>query len=370
IKQEDLLNSSKIYSYMLNKLELLKIDLMAHGMGVSERAKQDLTQDGKIPLSLFEYATTSGIPLRIQDSDIYVNSPFAEDFCKGANWQLDSRDREFFIVKGGEEQRVEPVSLPSYFNTRWSQFAMSHTDRVRISPIAGCSFSCEFCDLSRTPEYQKKSVENLIESVRVALNDPVLPARHVLISGGNPKPQDESYMDEVYERVTKAFDVPVDIMMVTRRDVSYVDKLYSWGVNELSVNLELFNPQIADRMIVGKNKIGREGYFRFLERAVEVYGRNKVRSILLVGLEPLEDTLRGVEALAQRGVSPVLSPFRPSPKTPLAHLSPPTAQQLAEVYEKSREIAEKHKVKLGPSCIPCHHNTLTFPDGSDFYKYS
>jgi hypothetical protein len=361
---------------MLSKLELLKIDLMTHGMGVSERAKQNLTQDGKIPLSLFEYATTSGIPIKIQGSDIYVNSPFAEEFCQDANWQLDSRDGEFFIARDGEEQRVEPIPLPSYFDQKnprgqeWGWFAMSHTDRVRISPIAGCSFACQFCDLSRTYEYQKKSVDDLIESVQVALSDPVLPARHVLISGGNPKPQDESYMDEVYEGVTNAFDVPVDIMMVPRRDVGYVDKLYSWGVNELSVNLELFNPQIADRMVVGKNKIGREGYFRFLERAVEVYGRNKVRSILLVGLEPLEDTLRGVEALAQRGVSPVLSPFRPSPKTPLAHLSPPTTQQLAEVYERSREITEKHGIKLGPSCIPCHHNTLTFPDGSDFYKYT
>jgi len=355
---------------MLNELELLKIDLMANGMRVSERAKQSLTNGGQIPLSLFEYATTSGIPLKFQNSDIYVNSPFAEDFCHSANWQLDSKDGEFFVVRNDKEQRVEPIPLPQYFDTPWSQFAMTHTDRVRISPIAGCSFACQFCDLSKTHAYQKKKVGDLIESVKVALNDSILPARHILISGGNPKPEDERYMDEIYERITKAFDVPVDIMMVPRRDIGYVDRLYSWGVNELSINLELFNPQIADEMIVGKNRIGREGHFRFLERAVGVYGKNKVRSILLAGLEPLEDTLRGVEALAERGVSPVLSPFRPSPKTPLANLSPPTAQQLAEVYERSREITKRHGVKLGPSCIPCQHNTLTFPDGSDFYRYT
>jgi len=354
---------------MLSKLELIKIDLMTHGMHISERAKQNLTRQGKVPLSLFEYATTSGIPLKFKNSDIYVNSPFAEDFCKDTKWQLDYDEKEFFIRNNSEEIIVEAIPLPSYFNTPWSRFTMTHIDRVRISPIMGCSFACQFCDFSRTHKYQKEKVDDLIKSIQIAINDPVLPARHILISGGNPEPEDEPYMDEVYEKITKTFDVPVDIMMVPRRDVNYVDKLYSWGVNELSINLEIFNPQIAQKIIVGKNKLGREEYFKFLERAVAVYGKNNVRSILLVGLEPIEDTLKGVEALAQRGVSPVLSPFRPSPKTPLAHLSPPTSHQLAEVYEKSKEIAGKYGIKLGPKCIPCHHNTLTFPDGSSFYKY-
>lgn len=361
---------------MLNKKERLKIELLANGIKISKTAREKLSKNGQIPLSLFEYATTSGIPLiissnsRERERDIYVNAPFAEDFCQETDWTLDSRKGDFFVSRKSEEHQVIPIPLPNYFSTEWSRFAMSHTDRVRISPIAGCSFSCQFCDLSRTHKYQKKSIEDLIESIRVALSDSVLPARHILISGGNPKPEDECYMDEVYERTAKAFSFPVDIMMVPRKDIAYVDRLYSWGVNELSINLELFNQKIADRMIAGKNRIGQKGYFRFLERAVEIYSRNRVRSILLVGLEPIEDTLKGVEALAEIGVSPVLSPFRPSPKTPLAHLSPPTAKQLIEVYEKSREITERYGIKLGPSCIPCQHNTLTFPDGSDFYKYS
>ena len=177
-------------------------------------------------------------------------------------------------------------------------------------------------------------------------------------------------MDEVYKEVARAVEMPVDVMMVARPNVDCVDKLRSWGMNELSIKLELWNEQIAREMMVGKNHVGREHDLRFLERAVGVFGRGKVSSILLVGLEPLEDTLKGIEALARIGVSPVLSPFRPSPKTPLANLSPPTAEQMADVYEQSRAIAEKYGVKLGPSCIPCQHNTLTFPDGSGFYKYS
>ena len=33
-------------------------------------------------------------------------------------------------------------------------------------------------------------------------------------------------------------------------------------------------------------------------------------------------------------------------------------------------IVERYGVKLGPRCIPCQHNTLTFPDDSGAYYYS
>lgn len=361
---------------MLSKLELLKIDLLANGMKVSERAKNELSRDGQLPLSLFEYATTSGIPLRFSGTDIFVNAPFAEDFCKTANQILDYNGENYLIKDYIKSQNVEPIPLPAYFDKKnkngqlYSWFAMTHTDRVRISPIAGCSYSCQFCDSSRTFKYQKKSLPDLLDSIRVAINDSALPAKHVLISGGTPKPEDWSYMDKVYRETAKAFDIPIDVMMVPRPDLDYVNKIHGWGINELSINLEVYNQEIARKIIIEKNIVGRDHYFKFLERAVEVFGKNRVRSILLVGLEPLESTLKGIESLAKLGVSPVLSPFRPSPKTPFIHLSPPTTQQLIEVYEKSKKITEKYDVKLGPSCIPCHHNTLTFPDGSKFYKYS
>lgn len=349
---------------------------MAEGMKITKKASRAITKNGKLPLSLFEYATTDGIPLKFKKEDIFINSPFAEDFCKKSKLVLDFNGKEFFIKDSGKLTLVEPIPLPSYFNKKnkngvlYSWFAMTHTDRVRISPIAGCSFACKFCDSSRTLKYQKKNVNDLIESIEVAIKDPVLPAKHILISGGTPFPQDWSYMDEVYEKITKTFNIPVDIMMVPRPDIKYIDKLYSWGVHELSINLEIFNESIAKKMIVGKNAVGRGHYIKFLKRAVKVFGKNNVRSLLLVGLEPIKDTLKGVKLLAKIGVSPILSPFRPSLNTPLKNSAPPSSETLKTVWEESFKITKKYGVKLGTKCIPCHHNTLSFPDGSKFYYYS
>jgi hypothetical protein len=40
----------------------------------------------------------------------------------------------------------------------------------------------------------------------------------------------------------------------------------------------------------------------------------------------------------------------------------PTASFLEEAYLGAREITQRRGVLLGPSCIPCAHNTLTLPD--------
>ena len=80
-------------------------------------------------------------------------------------------------------------------------------------------------------------------------------------------------------------------------------------------------------------------------------------------------TLDGVRFLAELGCDPVLSPFRPAKGTDLANEAPPSAAFMEEAYLAAREIATAHGVELGPRCIPCQHNTITFPEG-DAYYYS
>jgi len=39
---------------------------------------------------------------------------------------------------------------------------------------------------------------------------------------------------------------------------------------------------------------------------------------------------------------------------------PPSAEELLDVYLRARDICGELDVPLGPRCIPCSHNTLTF----------
>jgi biotin synthase-like enzyme len=210
----------------------------------------------------------------------------------------------------------------------------------------------------------------LLEALAIARQDTNLPVKHAIISGGTPVPRDYAYYDEVCERVIKNTDIPVDVMMWPRPD-DIIDRLADWGIHGYALNLEVYDEKIARRLTPQKRQYGRGLFVRGIERALQRTGGNgRVRSLILVGLEPIEKTLEGVKFLAQLGCDPALSPFRPAPGTSLEDVRPPSPEVLEHVYLESLEIVERYGVKLGPRCIPCQHNTLTFPDGSQAYYYS
>jgi radical SAM family protein len=363
---------------MLTPVQQLKLALFTDGMVVTPEARRQISGEGEnaSPLTLADYASTSGISMELEGR-IWVNAPiqdFNPNFVRAPPHQLDFEDGQFWVRSGDLRVRARPVPVPTYhdqvnaWGDLYTSFAITHTDRVRISPIEGCAIACQFCDLPYRYRYRKKTVEALVDSVDRAANDPLLPARHVLISGGTPSEEDYGYLNEVYAAVAAAFPhLAVDVMMVPMPGLLDLEELKAAGIHGLSINLEMFGDEGSRRIMPPKAKLGKRYWFDFIGHAVEVFGSGRVRSLILVGLEPLEDTLRGVDALAAVGCDPVLSPFRPDPHTPLRNMKPPTVELLAEAYERSLEIVERHGVKLGPRCIPCHHNTLTFPDESGEY---
>jgi len=366
---------------MLTPAQRLKLQLLTGGVSVTPAAREALSgAGGTLPLTLADYASTSGIALELH-RDIWVNAPirdFNPNFVGDSPHCLDLSGSGFIVRSGALEVRANPLPVPAFASQTdpegrpYSSYGITHTDRIRISPIEGCPGRCKFCDLTVKYAYRTKPVEGLVKTVALALNDPVLPAKHVMISGGAPRLEDFTYLNDAYHAIVTRFpSVPVDIMMLPLPGLLDLQALFDLGVNALAINLELYDEEIARSLMPLKGSMSRRYWLDFLERAAEVFGPGRVRSLLMVGLEPLEQTLRGVEALAQRGCEPVLSPFRPDPSTELKDRPPPTAGLLAEAYERSVEIAGRYGQKLGPRCIPCHHNTVTFPDGSDYYlRYS
>jgi hypothetical protein len=363
----------------LSRLAKLKLEIWSRGIQVSADARSQLSRQGRNPVTLADYASTSGIPLRLGD-DIWVNAPIREcnsNFVpENAPFILDFDLSARFVLRGlGFAEYVLPAFVPDYYCERneigvpYTSFGLTHTDRVRVNPIGGCALACKFCDIPYRLKYRKENLHDLLRTTELALTDPVQPAYHILLSGGTPAVEDYKWLKTVYQAFTNHFaeNVPIDIMMTPNPGLLDPHELKYIGIDGVFPNLELWNERSRRHFMLGKYNIGRDSYLRFISSAVPVFGRGKVRSLILVGLEPLEDTLRAVEAVSERGADPILSPFRPSPLSPLHGNFPPLPQFLREAYLRSREIVEKYGVKLGPRCIPCQHNTLTFPDGSTDY---
>lgn len=370
-------------SDQLGRAEQTKFALFFGGIEITSEAEAFVMRPfGERPLTLADYASTSGVSLALE-GDVWVNAPIAAfnpNFVFEPRHQLRVEGEQLFVADKckGYEIAAQFVPVPAYHNERnaegelFTNYVHTHTDRARISPIQGCSMRCRFCDIPYEfkGRYMPKAVERLIEAAARAIADPIQPASHLLISGGTPAPRDHDYLKHLYRSVITAFPgTEVDIMMVPLPGVLDLDDLIDAGVRELSLNIEIWDRDIARQLMPEKFAQGLPFYLDFIAEAVDRLGPGRVRSILMVGLEPAERTLEAVEALASVGCLPVLSPFRPDPITDLATLPPPSEEFMTQVFLEARERAARYSLKLGPGCIPCSHNTMTLADGSDDYHY-
>jgi hypothetical protein len=356
----------------------LKLYALSRGITISRGAQREWLDRYGGPMTLAEYASTSGVCLRTAEG-IYINAPYLEEFTTGTEAHLDF-DEEFVLSLGSISRPVEVLPVPAYHNTTYvdgdiaypyTNLGVTHTDRCRISPIEGCAWRCTFCDLPYEQRYRMKPKEELLEVVRIAVKDELTPARHVLVSGGTPRRRDEPWIDEIYAYIAQNSPVPVDVMMPARDDLGYPAWLKDVGVNMLSVNLEISNEERARLITPNKARLGRDHYLRYTEAAVKAFGIGFVQSLMVFGsaIEPVSETIRGVQDLVDRGCIPVLSPFRPESNTPLGTAPPATYDEMLQVYEATVDICRRSGTGLmpGPRCIPCHHNTVAFPDDSGFY---
>lgn len=351
-----------------DSLRNLKISCLSNGIHVHPEAREHLTEGEARPLTFQEYATTGGVTLELPHG-IWVNAPVDDWFCDpDAELLLDDAGEPVVHFQGAEyPARVLP--LPGYLGEEddegrvVSEAVFSHADRARLSPITGCTHACKFCDLAGM-EFQTRDPDFLVDCLRTAQEDPNFEIDHVLVSGGTPSEIHHDYFDGVVEAVTSAADIPVDVMMTPRQDLTFVDDFVDWGVHGFSFNIELYGEEAAKKIVPKKRALGLDTYADAIERAVDRTGGEpgRVRSLIIAGLEPKEKTLDGVEFLARHGADPTLSPFRPAPGTDLAEHPPPSEELLRDVYRRSLDIVDDYDVVLGPRCIPCQHNTLTFPD--------
>jgi hypothetical protein len=362
---------------MLSRAAGLKFRLLAEGVGLSPSAQAYIdARNGSRAMTPADYASTSGIILCLEDQE-WVNAPitlYNSNFVENPSLLLDVEDDHLVVLGCGAPLPVQFWLPPAYHDTLndagepLNSYAFTHGDRVRISPVEGCAMACQFCNLPYDFAYRTKRVEGLVESVEVALSDAVQPAGHILISGGTPRREDFDYLHECYEAVLTAFpEVPADIMMVPLPGLLDVPELVRLGVTELSINIEIFDSALSRRIMRAKSDLGQREYLDFIEGAADALGPGRVRSMLLVGVEPVESTLKGVAAIAAAGGVPVLSPFRPDPGTPMRDHVLSSAAELSEVYLRAVDIAGEHGTVLGPRCGPCSHNTITLvgAEGAD-----
>lgn len=346
----------------MNQSLMLKANLLEKGINVSKDAKELLDTKSKIWL-MDDYITASGVSMQFEEQ--YVTTRADSE----SNIFLIVKDGDFYIKDKDNEIKASVIIPPEYMEDKIviggktiTNYVNTYTDRIRIQPMCGCKNHCKFCN-ARDYGYSFNEIKDIDEAFQIALKQSN--ARHAFISTNNVKDV------EGFEKLTKVFEyfaakypeMGLDIMTSPRGFTSYTDSsqykpylqhLKNIGIHGIAVNMELNDPEKLKFYCPEKAEIGQERYLKFIEDAVEVFGVNYVRSAFIVGLEPLEETLKGVEKLAQRGCIPVLSPLYPYGEAQ----GDTSAKTFYEAKTKSEEICKKYGIKMGPLCNACAHNSI------------
>lgn len=363
----------------------LKFELLSKGIRISEKIEKKNNSSGDIIRT--RSGASGGLNI-VLPREIYVNVPVNESFATGTNLILDLQDDKFMVFRDDNPlAEIKIQSLPEYYNYSTGNGIplsmigqMCSNDRFCYGMTgAYCRFwkadlRCKYCSigLNNKQDASGKTIDNFIEALSYAVEDPLIPAKHILIGGGTPMSEDMGAVlaSDLCRAVKDNFDLSCYVMISAPLDNKYIDMLKNSGADELGMNIEFYSDDAWKRFIPGKKQyIGKKRYFEALEYAVSIFGPINTRSLLIVGLEDPEYSIAGVEFLASLGVMPILSPFRPLNGTELENETGFDYLMNWDIYIEALKVTSSYGIPIGPTCISCQNNVLALPIPNAGYRH-
>ena len=402
----DLFNQSpkEIRKYLL----FLKIALLTQGVVIRDDAKSVITDGGGL-----RPATNNAIDLKLtlssespfvgrKEKYLIINAPTDISFVEFSPFEISLNEKsELILTYYGEklpglklcvypldpvsviEQRGNDGSLRYVDRTTttgipYKEIAFLSTDRLRVHLSNSCIFKkndengnylgCTFCNIA--PSMGTLNLNDIEEVVKeYCERSAKIGLTHFLVGGQTAPDDQQNKIIEIIKIIRKyARFAPIYAMVIPYSEKTILS-MYKAGLNELSLNIEVFNDDIARKLMPGKRRVKYVDYLMRLKYATKLFGRRgNVRSMVIVGLEPYQSKdaktkgfIDGIREFAEAGIQPILSVFRPLPATPLSDLQAPPMLYLAKIFDEVQKICKEHGLHAGPNCVNCQNNTLALP---------
>src|SRR5204862_44795 len=290
-----------------------KLELTVRGARLDPTAARLAAGDAARPLEL------------VLPGDVRVDVPIDAGHTAGSPFALLADGGRHFLVRrdagGAESARIEvrPIARPAFYERRTSRGTpMARVATVRgshllVHPSTACGFSvrgtpCRFCvEGARVPaDREAVPVADVLEVVRAAFDEGACEFVYFNTSHYESEDGGIAFLAPYIEAVRRHFDTLIAAQVHPPRTTPWIDRTYALGVDALSYNLELFDPDVLNRHCIGRARyIGRERYLEALAHAATVFPSGTVWTDLVLGLEPADSTMAGIDALAAMGVVPV-----------------------------------------------------------------
>jgi len=204
-------------------------------------------------------------------------------------------------------------------------------DQAFITVTGSCIFHCRYCPVPSLGGKRKtiEEIMRMIEAVRHRITA-------ISITSGvlETIEEEESYVLEVIKHL-RIYDLPIGVSIYPTDQTP--ERLSALGVAEVKFNIEAATPAIFARMCP---KLDYEQLWRVLDRSVELFGKGRVFSNVIIGLGETDGEIEAcIKRLTSHGVIPVLRPLNPA--ADLSDAPRPSADRLKKIFDiHERELAK------------------------------
>jgi biotin synthase-related radical SAM superfamily protein len=222
-------------------------------------------------------------------------------------------------------------------------------EQAYITVSERCIYDCKFCAVPKL-KGGIKSRETVRQMVEDAAKTGSLRAIS-LTSGVEISPEHEAARVAQMIRDLQRFGVPIGVSISPFPGVNRV--LKEAGADEVKYNLECADRDLFPRVCPC---ISYQEIMDALEEAVEVFGKNRVFSNIIVGLGESDEALkRCIDDLTEEGIIPVLRAVYPHPlRVGEVELERPSKERLLELAFYLRDALQRNGLDGGAALTGCY----------------
>jgi len=277
--------------------------------------------------------------------------------------EISRENGDFELVKGPEAYSLLRNGKPFIESLELKPILYHSPEQAFFNLGQECIFDCIFCTSRKLGKDVTKDLDldRIVELITEAEAKGGMKgvAFTSAVVGSIKRTIDR--MVYVVAKVRKALpEVPIGVEPYVE-SFEDIDRLKEAGANEIKINIESFDPRII-AIACPKLELGMQ--LEFLRYAVQVFGRGKVTSNIIIGMgETDRNVLEGVETLAGMGVVPTIRALKINPtnrpvlEKALGKLTEVTPEHLVHLSQEVKTILSTHGLSTRTYNTMCHECT-------------
>ena len=355
----------------------LKTELLLNGLTITDEAMQTVGHGGLEKVFwVFEMTPVthqgSGDGTRPLPNDMLLPYDLYVDvrYNPSSPFKVHLSDNTIILLKSGTEIcEVRWPKRPDFYDklTRSGEIMKKVASvrgdcGLRICFDNACNYyskneECKFCNIvparqrNRNHVVTIKEAEDIYDVVKEAMidNHPRSNGHvcsHLAFTAGAAKDDGLGNLPQILERLKPLLAqkyFPIVTAVTATRNREETEQLCSSGISSVAFNIEIWDEKLFSEICPGKQRrIGRNRWIESLKEARDLLKPARTLTSLVVGLEPKESLLKGIEYFSSEGIWPIMSPFIPMVGTEYEGKPSPDADWIWDVHEKATEIIYKN----------------------------